>query len=792
MNDISVYPHVRESEKSTKIHINEFLERIKNGYYQDAVEDVRERLSETNNRTERSEIKGNLPNATISGVFKTRHNGGLITHSGFIAIDVDHVKRMDEAVKILQQDKYTYSLFKSVSGEGLCIVIRIPTTDHKESFLALEEYYSDVYRINIDKSCKNVGRTRFISHDPDLYLNKDSESFTNKPTPSKQKTRTYTDVKVSASVIDQIIGDLESDQVDITHDYDEWLHIGFAFAEEFGEQGRDYFHRISRISDKYDQIKSDAKFDEFLKNKRGEVSIGTFFHICVQHNVEIPRTSDDDVFWFYSTKEKGISIDLVKFRNFLKFHGYCKLYYMPNKYMFCRKRDNVVEEVSLPVIKDFIFNHVKSMTGLILTHAAKNKVEYKYYPTQLLEFMIRTARSTFSVDRMEMLPSIQKTDFLSPYKDRNFFFFNNGFVHVNHATWKLFPYDRLEKYIWKDQIEPRELQLSEPIDDLGDCIFFKFISKTCDDNKKKINKLMSIIGYMLNDFPGGKRKAVILTDSNPDDAMQKGRTGKSLIAMGMSHLRVVTNINGKAFDYTKDFKYQGVNLSTQIINIDDLAPRFDINTLFSDITGKISVNLKNKQQFDVYAKFYITLNRLMRGVGDSFSDRFIEFQLSHYFNKDHSPINEYGHHFFDDWDSKEWAKFFNFMFHCCQRYFMNMKDKPVGDGISVFEDKELDEKKLVVNTSKDFCDFMFDCFEEKLYSDVPHNIALNREFDKMPFFEMFRDKFPTKIKISRNLFSRYLTFYGMHKGWMAVERRPGGVSKFAFYEKGHQEEEEDE
>ena len=40
---------------------------------------------------------------------------------------------------------------------------------------------------------------------------------------------------------------LKKKQIDITKTYDNWLKIGFAFAEQFSESGRELFIRISKL-----------------------------------------------------------------------------------------------------------------------------------------------------------------------------------------------------------------------------------------------------------------------------------------------------------------------------------------------------------------------------------------------------------------------------------------------------------------------------------------------------------------------------------------------------------------
>ena len=50
---------------------------------------------------------------------------------------------------------------------------------------------------------------------------------------------------VVANDIESYITAIEQQSIDITCGYANWRDLGFAFAEEYGEVGRNYFHRIS-------------------------------------------------------------------------------------------------------------------------------------------------------------------------------------------------------------------------------------------------------------------------------------------------------------------------------------------------------------------------------------------------------------------------------------------------------------------------------------------------------------------------------------------------------------------
>ena len=70
----------------------------------------------------------------------------------------------------------------------------------------------------------------------------------------------------------------------LSDDYDTWLRAALALAA-VGERGRDWFHRISHFSSKYNAEETDTKFDEALINRNGSIGAGTFVHFCKEAGI---------------------------------------------------------------------------------------------------------------------------------------------------------------------------------------------------------------------------------------------------------------------------------------------------------------------------------------------------------------------------------------------------------------------------------------------------------------------------------------------------------------------------
>jgi hypothetical protein len=96
--------------------------------------------------------------------------------------------------------------------------------------------------------------------------------------PTKQAAPNAT-VKAATTIeheIEVIVRRIESHQIDLTMNYEDWLKLGFAFTE-FGEAGRDYFNRISRFNGGYDFAECNRQFDKCLKGRKAGITIKSFF-----------------------------------------------------------------------------------------------------------------------------------------------------------------------------------------------------------------------------------------------------------------------------------------------------------------------------------------------------------------------------------------------------------------------------------------------------------------------------------------------------------------------------------
>jgi hypothetical protein len=198
-------------------------------------------------------------------------------------------------------------------------------------------------------------------------------------------------------------------------------------------------------------------------------------------------------------------------------------------------------------------------------------------------------------------------------------------------------------------------------------------------------------------------KAIIFNDETISDN-PNGGSGKSLFWNALSKMKKVASIDGKTHDFNKSFPYQTVPVDSQLLVFDDVKKNFNFESLFSLITEGITLEYKGQDAIKLPVtkspKIIITTNYTIGGVGGSFDRRKFEVEMSSYFNSEYTPLDEFKHMLFDDWNTEEWARFDHFMINCQKYYLQN--------GLVPFNFTNLEHRKLINETATEFLEWMQD------------------------------------------------------------------------------------
>jgi hypothetical protein len=680
------------------------LERIKTGKSKDLVIAIRNEK----NKEKRDALKIKLPAILFSGTFSNRNAKGLKEHSGYICLDFDKYesdKKMIADRKKFEKDEYTFSVFTSPSGNGLKVIVKIPPVveNHRDYFIALEKYYNSE---NFDIACKDVSRVCYESYDEKIYIN------------TKSKEWNKFDEILGSSFIENSPIIVLEDENEIISRLIKWFDKNysmtanrntnlFILASAFNEFGvsqdsckyycqkfiqkdftekeiertiRSAYSKVSAFRTKY--FDDDKKVMQLRKDLKKGVGIDELKKQYKGIDVEtILENTPTDIFWFI-TKNNKIGIDNFKYKTWLEQNGYYKYYPEGSEsFILIRIENNIIDTVNEVKIKDFV-----------LSFLLKQK-EYDVY-----QYMTNLPKY-FKEDFLNTIDIID-IRFKEDTKDNAYLYFKSNVVEVSLTGIKIIDYIDLDGFVWKKQIIDREYKESI----FEDCVYNKFISLVADCEQVRYNTIISVIGYLLHSHKtSANNKAIIINDETISDN-PNGGSGKGLFCNALKYVKKVDTIDGKQFDFNKNFAYQTLNADTQVLVFDDVEKSFNFESLFSIITEGITIEKKNKDAIKIPVsrspKIVITTNYTIGGVGGSFDRRKFEIEFSSYFNASHTPEQEFGGLLFDGWDDNEWNMFYSFMISCLRYYMEN--------GLVKYEHKNLELRKLYKETATEFIEFMDD------------------------------------------------------------------------------------
>ena len=455
---------------------------------------------------------------------------------------------------------------------------------------------------------------------------------------------------------------------------------------------------------------------------------------------------------FWTKSDKGvIKIVHILFKQFLEDNGFYK--YCPEggkNYVFVRVTNNLIDHTSEKEIKDFILNHLIDLDDLSI---------YNYFADNVRYF------------REEFLTLLNTIDiyFIEDTKDTSYLYYKNCAVRITKNSVEPIDYLDLGGYVWKDHVIDRKFNICE----FDECVYRKFISRICGDDVNRIQTMESTIGFLMHGYKNlSYCPAVILNDEVISDNPEGG-TGKGLFMNALSQMKKLVVIDGKAFAFERSFPYQTVSADTQVLCFDDVKKNFDFERLFSVVTEGLTLEKKNKDAIKIpfakSPKIAITTNYAIKGSGNSFARRKWEIELHQHYNKNNTPLDEFGKHFFADWDDDDWCLFDNYMVDCLRNYLTT--------GLVKSKFVNLQVRQLSAETSHDFIEWCGLVQGHQKNQLLREGHKLMKQDLYLEFISEYPDYGPkAKMTISRTRFYKWLVAYALFTTGMQPEegRDPSG------------------
>ncbi|MEJ8597102.1 hypothetical protein JSO62_00120 [Riemerella anatipestifer] len=215
----------------------------------------------------------------------------------------------------------------------------------------------------------------------------------------------------------------------------------------------------------------------------------------------------------------------------------------------------------------------------------------------------------------------------------------------------------------------------------------EYLSDKENDEQKQhlINKIFAF-GYAAHRFKDPTRPWVIFAADNAviEDDVAEGGAGKSLFFEAMRFFMNRHDIDGKGDVENDKFLFEGVNQHTDFILFDDVRRSFNLESFFSVITSKLTVNEKFEAKVNLAyrnsPKFGVSTNYSIKDQRGSSTRRRLVMGFSDYYHASNDerekrdPKDDFGHSMFLDWDTAQWFKFINFVFQAC-RFYLSTDEK---------------------------------------------------------------------------------------------------------------------
>ena len=773
---VTIFTKITEVHNPFYKEINEVLLSFKDGSNKSKIDFIRT----IENKDDRNKYKSKLKSICFSGEFSQRDAKNCINHSGFVCLDFDNV---DDAICLrdsLQDNEYIYSAFISPSGNGVKAIVKVPAEieNHTKYYEAICETFDSF----LDAKTKDLSRVCYESYDPDLFINEKSKVWVLK--------KEFTEVTRNNNYPKHFVINDTSKKVDVIL---KWFNKKFTLNT--GERNNNLFklacglnragmpqeEAINVFINFYSVGISETELRSIIKSaykntndfntltlvddnkvkeaqdllKKGVQKAKREFRKegLTDDDIEdiIDFDFEDDFLIFWDTDKNGkLSLNDYKFKLFLENRGFYKVQLNELEFTFVKVYNNIITEVNETNIKDFVLSHVLEVDMQVYNFFAKSTSKFsENYLNQL------------ATRNLSMLRDTESTSYL---------FFLNGVVKVTVDKIEIIDYINIKGLVWQKNIIPYNFKETK-----GKSDFEKFIKNVSadDDNRKLI--VECAIGYLLNTYKKqDEGLAVIFYDETLNDN-PSGRTGKTLISKALGHCRKLVTLNGKEFNNKGQFPYQTINLDDNVICFDDMERSFKFETLFSIITGNLTLNKKNLQPIEIpfskSPKILFTSNYILSGTGDSHDARKIEIELFRHYSKTNKPVDEFGKLFFTQWTSDDWDCFFCYMISNLQKYFKN--------GIIASELKTGKTKKMIANTCEDFFDF---CENEFLWQN-------DHFYTTKEIMQGYADgvrEMPRNMNVS--WFGRWLGMYFDFKRWKREDSTNGGIRKFSV--SGFKEKEE--
>lgn len=168
-------------EHAVDMTLEEFVKLLRGERWKVQVEEY-QRLKASGRETEAKKLKRKLAALVIAGRCDGSHaETNLKQWSGDAMLDVDKCNgRVSEFLQVLKDAPWVKAAWRSVSYDGLKLVVRVEAEsvdEYRLAYALVAWHVAQLLAFPCDMSCKNPTRPCFASYDPEAFFRPDTEVF---------------------------------------------------------------------------------------------------------------------------------------------------------------------------------------------------------------------------------------------------------------------------------------------------------------------------------------------------------------------------------------------------------------------------------------------------------------------------------------------------------------------------------------------------------------------------------------------------------------------------------------
>lgn len=671
-----------------------------NAHYAQITKEYRADLNDSSigDEVTRTKKVSNFDTVTFSGTFSRRGNNNLIKHSGYICLDLDHIKDLESVKESMLRDNTipTTMLFTSPSNDGLKWVVKIDITEvenHIKYFEALSNYIKTSYAQEVDPACKDVARACFLPSDPDVFFDPHAKcldkNFIDLWGPEELEYHPTSGKVVLKS--DSGPWDEYNDKADIgelltNHGYtfvssdgtgDRYLRPDHPGGSEyslivFRDTGMVHVHSSSCPNLTPGPKNKARVFCELEAGGDWKVAASKLIKLGYKGSTDVRKKlnivssnalpAEVPIFWDLDEKGKcGINEEY-----YLEFLGAAlnifKIQFMSsNDYELVQANGRFIKRIKHddiePQVINYLRKHVKRYNSGLYSTIFKSYhkfiqglKEHKYY--RMLDH--------------------KKVNLLKDTRDTCYLYFKNGILEITKDNLNFVDYETHDSYVWEEDVIDWDYT---GITNYKNKPYYDFLWRVSGENEARLNSLRSAFGYIIHSHKDpATAKAVILIDEFLSENLDRaqGGTGKSIAAQSLTFFRKSKQLAGKGFNPRQNFAFSGIEYGDKIVWVDDALRKLDVDSLYNAISTDFKVERKGIDYFMIpfhdSPKIILTTNFPIQGSGGSDDRRQLVIEFASYFSKDRTVRDVYGQSFFDDWEDDDWKAFSSCMIESVQYY----------------------------------------------------------------------------------------------------------------------------